>query len=99
MSAFISIGNVKQAALATVAPGIAEALIAPAMGLVAAIPAVIAYNFFTPGVDRLDSPFKVFFDKLVGIIEPGLRSGKAEWARRSRAAGEDSSACNPHTTA
>ncbi|NGY04231.1 protein TolQ [Solimonas terrae] len=76
MSAFISIGNVKQAALATVAPGIAEALIATAMGLVAAIPAVIAYNFFTRGVDQLDSRFQVFSDELTGIIERGLRSGK-----------------------
>jgi biopolymer transport protein TolQ len=76
MSAFISIGNVKQAALATVAPGIAEALIATAMGLVAAIPAVIAYNFFTRGVDQLDSRFQIFSDEMIGIIERGLRSGK-----------------------
>jgi biopolymer transport protein TolQ len=76
MSAFISIGNVKQASLATVAPGIAEALIATAMGLVAAIPAVIAYNFFTRGVDQLDSRFQVFSDELIGIIERGLRIGK-----------------------
>ena len=76
MSAFISIGNVKQASLATVAPGIAEALIATAMGLFAAIPAVIAYNFFTSGVDKLDSRFQVFADELIGIIERGLRSGK-----------------------
>ncbi|NKF24181.1 protein TolQ [Solimonas marina] len=76
MSAFISIGNVKQASLATVAPGIAEALIATAMGLVAAIPAVIAYNFFTRNVDRLDSRYQVFSEELTGIIERGLRTGK-----------------------
>lgn len=76
MSAFISIGNVKQASLATVAPGIAEALIATAMGLFAAIPAVIAYNFFTRGVERLDSRFQVFAEELIGIIERGLRTGK-----------------------
>ncbi|WP_028007009.1 protein TolQ [Solimonas flava] len=76
MSAFISIGNVKQASLATVAPGIAEALIATAMGLFAAIPAVIAYNFFTRGVEKLDTRFQVFADELTGIIERGLRSGK-----------------------
>ncbi|WP_028081502.1 protein TolQ [Solimonas soli] len=76
MSAFISIGNVKQASLATVAPGIAEALIATAMGLFAAIPAVIAYNFLTRGVEKLDSRFQVFADELTGIIERGLRGGK-----------------------
>jgi len=76
MSAFISIGNVKQASLATVAPGIAEALIATAMGLFAAIPAVIAYNFLTRGVEKLDSRFQVFSEELIGIIERGLRGGK-----------------------
>jgi biopolymer transport protein TolQ len=76
MTAFISIGNVKQASLATVAPGIAEALIATAMGLVAAIPAVIAYNFFTRGVERLDSRYQIFSEELTGIIERGLRTGK-----------------------
>src|SRR3546814_8551009 len=60
MSAFIPIGNVKQAALATVAPGIAEALIAPAMGLVAALTAAIAYTLFTLGVGRPDSRFQAF---------------------------------------
>lgn len=77
MTAFIAIGNVKQASLATVAPGIAEALIATAMGLFAAIPAVIAYNFFTRGVERLDSRFQVFSEEMIGIIERGLRSGKS----------------------
>lgn len=76
MSAFISIGNVKQASLATVAPGIAEALIATAMGLFAAIPAVIAYNFFTRGVEQLDTRFQIFADEMIGIIERGLRGGK-----------------------
>ena len=53
MNAFIAIGNVKQATLASVAPGIAEALIATAVGLFAAIPAVIAYNFFTARLDQI----------------------------------------------
>lgn len=77
MTAFISIGNQNQASLATVAPGIAEALIATAMGLFAAIPAVVAYNFFTRGVERLDTRFQVFAEEMIGIIERGLRSGKA----------------------
>jgi len=76
MSAFISIGQAKQASLATVAPGIAEALIATAMGLFAAIPAVIAYNFFTRGVEQLDTRFQIFSDEMIGIIERGLRAGK-----------------------
>jgi len=73
MMAFIAIGNVKQATIAMVAPGIAEALIATAMGLVAAIPAVIAYNFFTNQVDRLENRFNTFSDELTGILERGLR--------------------------
>ena len=52
MSAFHNLGNVQQATLAAVAPGIAEALIATAIGLFAAIPAVIAYNRFADQVSR-----------------------------------------------
>ena len=73
MNAFIAIGNVKQATLAAVAPGIAEALIATAVGLFAAIPAVIAYNFFTSRVDRIESRFGTFAEEMTGIIERGLR--------------------------
>lgn len=75
MTAFIAIGNVKQATIAMVAPGIAEALIATAMGLFAAIPAVIAYNFFTNQVDRLENRFNTFSEELTGILERGLRQG------------------------
>ncbi|MDE2149753.1 MAG: protein TolQ [Gammaproteobacteria bacterium] len=74
MHAFIAIGNAKQATLAMVAPGIAEALIATAMGLFAAIPAVVAYNFFTARVDRLEGRYTTFAEELTGIIERGLRS-------------------------
>jgi biopolymer transport protein TolQ len=73
MTAFIAIGNVKQATIAMVAPGLAEALIATAMGLFAAIPAVIAYNFFTNQVDQLENRFNTFSDELTGILERGLR--------------------------
>jgi biopolymer transport protein TolQ len=73
MTAFIAIGNEKQATIASVAPGIAEALVATAMGLFAAIPAVIAYNFFTNQVDRLENRFNTFSDELTGILERGLR--------------------------
>jgi biopolymer transport protein TolQ len=77
MTAFIAIGNVKQATIAMVAPGIAEALIATAMGLFAAIPAVIFYNFFTNAVDRLENRFITFSEELTGILERGLRHAGA----------------------
>ena len=73
MTAFIAIGNVKQASLALVAPGIAEALIATAMGLFAAIPAMIAYNFLTRGVDRLETRYHTFAEEMIGIVDRGLR--------------------------
>ena len=76
MNAFIGIGSMKQATLAVVAPGIAEALIATAMGLFAAIPAVIAYNFFTRSVESLETQYSTFSDEMIGIIERGLRGGK-----------------------
>lgn len=77
MSAFIAIGALKQASLAQVAPGIAEALIATAMGLFAAIPAVIAYNFFTRSVENLETRYHTFSEEMTGIIERGLRAGKS----------------------
>ena len=69
MSAFQALGNVQQATLAMVAPGIAEALVATAMGLFAAIPAVIAYNRFSSGVERYISRHETFIDDLMGILE------------------------------
>lgn len=74
MNAFIALGNVKQATLSQVAPGIAEALIATAMGLFAAIPAVIAYNFFTNRVDGLESRYQTFMEELAGIVERGVHA-------------------------
>lgn len=76
MNAFIGISAMKQATLAVVAPGIAEALIATAMGLFAAIPAVIAYNFFTRSVESLETQYHTFSEEMIGIIERGLRGGK-----------------------
>ena len=72
MHAFIGLGNAKHATLTMVAPGIAEALIATAMGLVAAIPAVIAYNTFSSQVERLESRFQAFAEEFIGIVERGL---------------------------
>src|ERR1700691_1681359 len=69
MSAFSSLGNVQQATLAMVAPGIAEALIATAMGLFAAIPAVVAYNRFADQVGRLEVRYDGFMEELSTILQ------------------------------
>lgn len=68
MNSFIALGNVKQATLAMVAPGIAEALIATAMGLFAAIPSVIAYNRFTHQVQRIENQYENFVEEFSGIL-------------------------------
>jgi biopolymer transport protein TolQ len=69
MNAFRSLSNVAQATLTQVAPGIAEALVATAMGLFAAIPAVIAYNRFTHDIDRLASRYESFMEELQNILQ------------------------------
>ncbi|HUW51029.1 MAG TPA: protein TolQ [Sulfuricella sp.] len=69
MNAFRSLSNVVQATLAHVAPGIAEALIATAMGLFAAIPAVLAYNHFSHDVDRLATRFDSFMEEFSNILQ------------------------------
>ena len=69
MSAFQGLGNVQQATLAMVAPGIAEALIATAMGLFAAIPAVIAYNRYADQVARLELRYDTFMEELSSILQ------------------------------
>ncbi len=69
MNSFRALGNVQQATLAMVAPGIAEALIATAMGLFAAIPAVIAYNRFRTDVERLVSHYDSFVEEFTSILQ------------------------------
>ena len=69
MNAFLRLGSVQQATLATVAPGIAEALIATAIGLFAAIPAVVAYNRFTHDIDRLAIRFESFVEEFSNILQ------------------------------
>jgi biopolymer transport protein TolQ len=69
MGAFIALGAVKYPTLADVAPSIAEALIATAMGLVAAIPAVIAYNRFADKVDRLETRYSAFMEEFAAILQ------------------------------
>lgn len=68
MSAFVALGGVEQATLSMVAPGIAEALIATAMGLFAAIPAVIAYNRFLAMIERELNEFENFEDEFINIL-------------------------------
>ena len=73
MNSFIALGNVQQATLAMVAPGIAEALIATAMGLFAAIPAVIAYNRYADTVGRLESRYDTFMEEFSTILQRHAR--------------------------
>ena len=69
MNSFRALGNVNQATLAMVAPGIAEALVATAMGLFAAIPAVIAYNRYSNDVERLVNRYHTFLEEFSTILQ------------------------------
>ena len=69
MIAFQGLANVKEATIAMVAPGISEALVATAMGLFAAIPAVIAYNRYSNKVDRLNSRYEAFAEEFSTILQ------------------------------
>ena len=69
MNAFRSLGNVAQATLGMVAPGIAEALVATAMGLFAAIPAVVAYNRYANDVERLVNRYDTFLEEFSTILQ------------------------------
>jgi len=73
MQAFLGLANVQQATLSAVAPGIAEALIATAIGLFAAIPAVVAYNRYTHDIDRLSIRFESFVDEFLNILQRQAR--------------------------
>src|SRR6187431_3187341 len=80
MSTFIALGAVQQATLATVAPGIAEALVATAFALVAAIPAFIAYNRYADKVGRLEMRYDAFMEEFSTILQ--------RYAARQPAAGD-----------
>lgn len=82
MHSFRGLANATQATLATVAPGISEALIATAMGLFAAIPAVLAYNRFAARVDGLVNRYDTFVDEFSGILQ---RQTYALRARKQKA--------------
>jgi biopolymer transport protein TolQ len=85
MHSFQGLASVKQATIATVAPGISEALVATAMGLLAAIPAVIFYNRFVSQVDKMVSNLHTFGDEFSSLlfhrlhkIQQSIRAGAAE---------------------
>lgn len=69
MHAFVGLSNLQQVTLATVAPGIAEALVATAIGLFAAIPAVIAYNRFARQIDRIAITLETFIEEFSNILQ------------------------------
>lgn len=73
MHAFRGLSNVGQATLASVAPGIAEALVATAIGLFAAIPAVLAYNRFAHDIDRLAVRYESFMEEFSNILQRQMR--------------------------
>lgn len=84
MNAFIALGEVQQATLAMVAPGIAEALIATAMGLFAAIPAVIAYNRFSHQVEKLESSYANFMEEFSSILHRQALASHSETRVREK---------------
>jgi biopolymer transport protein TolQ len=69
MHAFVGLANLQQVTLATVAPGIAEALVATAIGLFAAIPAVIAYNRLSRDIDRIAIQLETFIEEFSNILQ------------------------------
>lgn len=69
MHAFTGLANLQQVTLATVAPGIAEALVATAIGLFAAIPAVLAYNRFARDIDRIAIQLETFIEEFSNILQ------------------------------
>jgi biopolymer transport protein TolQ len=73
MNAFRGLANVQQATLSAVAPGIAEALIATAIGLFAAIPAVVAFNRYSHDIDRLAIRFESFIEEFSNILQRQVR--------------------------
>lgn len=80
MHAFVGLSNLQQVTLATVAPGIAEALVATAIGLFAAIPAVIAYNRFARDIDRIAIGQETFIEEFSNILQRNVSHGASTGA-------------------
>ena len=81
MHAFTGLANMQQVTLATVAPGIAEALVATAIGLFAAIPAVVAYNRFARDIDRIAIRLETFMEEFSNILQRNVSAGQPAPAR------------------
>jgi biopolymer transport protein TolQ len=77
MHAFVGLGALQTVTLATVAPGIAEALVATAIGLFAAIPAVVAYNRFARDIDRVAIHLETFIEEFSNILQRNLGAQSA----------------------
>jgi biopolymer transport protein TolQ len=77
MNAFVGLSNLQQVTLQSVAPGIAEALVATAIGLFAAIPAVIAYNRFARDIDRIAIQQETFIEEFTNILQRNVGSSQA----------------------
>ncbi len=75
MHAFTGLASLQQVTLATVAPGIAEARVATAIGLFAAIPAVVAYNRFARDIDRVSIKLETFSEEFSNILQRSLGAG------------------------
>ena len=78
MHAFTGLASLQQVTLATVAPGIAEALVATAIGLFAAIPAVVAYNRFARDIDRVASKLETFIEEFSNILQRNVSAVSAQ---------------------
>lgn len=76
MNSFLGLAQQQQATIATVAPGISEALIATAMGLFAAIPAVVSYNRFSSKADALYTAYETFADEFSSILHRNIHASK-----------------------
>lgn len=80
MHAFMALGNVQQATLSMVAPGIAEALVATAMGLFVAIPAVVAFNRISNAASSLSNKYETFQEEFTGILHRQIHSNSSKMA-------------------
>ena len=69
MNSFIALGGEKSASISSVAPGIAEALIATAIGLLAAIPSVLAYNFFVSRSEQIVVEYEAFIEEFSNLLQ------------------------------
>ncbi|WP_225721637.1 protein TolQ [Candidatus Vallotiella sp. (ex Adelges kitamiensis)] len=79
MNVFRALSNVQQATLPSIAPGIAETLVATAVGLFAAIPALVAYNRYAHNIDRLSIHFESFIEEFLNILQRQVHSRETRW--------------------